>query len=57
MLFKAYATSVKKKILREAFGPELIRIDQLIKTAQSAVKNCAERDFFFCGVSREFLQT
>jgi len=30
------------------FGPELIRINSLIKTARS---------FFFCGVSREILRT
>jgi len=33
-----------------------MRIDLTIITAQSAFKNCAERGFFFCGVSRKFLQ-
>jgi len=45
-----------KQLLR-TFGPELIRINRLIKTAQSAVfKNCAERGLFSCG-SINFLKT
>jgi len=44
------------------FGPEYIRINllmnELIKTMRSAVsQNCTERDFFVCGVSREFFET
>jgi len=37
------------------FGTELIQIDKLIKTAQSAVsKNCAKRDFFWRRQLRNF---
>jgi len=44
------------------FGPELIQINSyihlLIKTALSTVsKNRAKRSFFFCGASREILET
>jgi len=43
--------SEEKKLFR-IFGPELIRINSLIKTAPSAVsKNCRERGFFLCGVT------
>jgi hypothetical protein len=44
-----------RKLLLRIFGPELIRINLLIKTVRSAVsKNPV---FFFCGVSREILKT
>jgi len=40
------------------FGPELMRIDSVNKTARSAVsKYRAERGFIFCGVSRKILKT
>jgi len=39
------------------FGPELIRINQLIKTVRGAVsKNRAERGLFVCSGSREILE-
>jgi len=45
--------SVKNQLLR-IFGPELIRINSLIKFARSVVtKNCTEHGFFLGGVSRE----
>jgi len=52
-----YCLHWRKKLFR-MFGPELIRINLLIKTARSAVsKNRVERCFLFCGVSRDILKT
>jgi len=51
-----YSFQWRKQLLR-IFGPELIQMNGLIKTAWSAVsKNRTERDFFVCVVGRKVFQ-